>query len=157
MSKPNRDTVSFRGIIILGGYLIVAICELFAHWYMSKSYPFSNDLLHWYIYQDPVNGKGHSDELDIVMPSILIGALIGFFARRAKWSFKVCIMMVLLSTAGVTAMLPITTLILGKGTIFWWPQTKIEALFMLYPAFVEALLVTGFFTYGIVSCSRKAA
>ena len=134
------------GLTLGAGCFLIAIAEIALHWLMLKDYPICKIILNFYTYK-ATNGKGESDTFDTVLPAILLGLLAGLLGKN--WPTKKLFYIVILYAVVLVALLPIYTFILGKNLIWWWPNTNTDVIFLSVPAFLKALLLVGFFTYGI--------
>jgi hypothetical protein len=146
MIQPVRSSTSFRGMIILGGCLIMVAFEIFVHWFMSKGYPFSNGLLQWYISRDPQSHKGVAGLLDSTLPMIALGFLIGWIGWQ--WSLEKLALFVFLIGSGIVALEPAYTIFLNKDFMWWLPNTTGDLIFFIIREGVFSILGVGVFTYG---------
>jgi hypothetical protein len=146
MIQPIREALSPRGMIILGCCLIVSAFELLVHWYMSKSYPFSSDLLHWYIYRDPVSNKGVAGNLDSLLPAVVLGVLIGWVGWR--WSVDTLALFAVSVGAGIVALEPAYAIFLGRNQMWWLPRTSGDVISFIIREGGFWIVGLCIFTYG---------
>lgn len=48
---------------------------------------------------------------------------------------------------GIIALMPIYVFLLGKGLVWWWPETNTDFIDKLLTAIIEALVLVGVFAY----------
>ena len=137
--------IRFRTTIIIGGCFAVAAFELFVHWFMSKSYPFSNGLLQWYVYRDPESHKGVADFLDALLPAITLGLLIGWVGWQ--WSLEKIALFVVLVGVGIVALERAYTIFLNKDLMWWLPRTTGDLKFFIIREGAFCILGVGIFAH----------
>jgi hypothetical protein len=134
-----------REIKILAGLIIIAATEVVFHWFMSSGSWLAQHCLRLYLYRSSYSGKGISGILDLYLPAICLGVLIGLLGRL--WSVQRAFCFVILIAIGIVALEAIYPSVLDKRLIWWWPKTAGALVIALTVEMVKALVLVGAFAY----------
>ncbi|MGD0261331.1 MAG: hypothetical protein ABSD29_16075 [Verrucomicrobiota bacterium] len=126
-------------------YLAIAGFEILMHWFLLTKCSMAQGLLHIYLYRFPHSGKGVFGLLDIFLPSIVLGVVIGWVGN--EWSLRKMVLFVALAAIGTVALVPSYVVFMGKNLVWWWPRTSVDAIVWFTVALFEAFALTGLFAY----------
>ena len=126
-------------VMVISGYLVVALLELSAHWIIAQ--PCCRILLSLYLLH--TSSGGMSIFPDFFLPVFLLGAWNGWVGRRA--ALRRAYVFAGLLAVGTVCLLPLYTLLIEKDLIWWWPKASIlRGLFLTVVFCFATIGVAGF-------------
>jgi hypothetical protein len=119
-------------------------------WHIALTYPntYSSHALSIYLWFNPRNHGGVAGWLDMVLPSICLGFLVGLIGWR--WSIRRVLVWVVLIDLGVIILEPVYVLCLGENNVWWWPKTNRDVVIAFIVRFLEAFALVG-----VMSCGGR--
>ncbi len=129
-----------KEIKIVAVFVFVAIFQIAWHWLVTCHNTVSEMVLRFYLLHNPQSRKGIAGYIDLALPAIIIGLLLGRIGWQ--WSIWKRAGFVLVFGAALVALTPIYVLILGADRAWWWPRTRSDlSLFFVREAAMTFLLL----------------
>jgi hypothetical protein len=130
-------------VVYLVCIVLIIVFQITIHFVMLRGGIGCGTLLAFYTYKDPVSSKGHSDMLDIVLPSVLFGVITGVIGRC--WSIRKQAVVLGCGSIGLALLLPFYTLILGENLVWWWPGSRAGAALFVMLEIPKIFVLSCFF------------
>src|SRR5690242_12571275 len=96
-------------------YVLTALFQVGWHWLLSRDNGLARALLGLYLAYDPKLGKGVAPVVDILLPSIWLGAATGFLSW--EWPPRRVATLVIVVSVGLVALLPAYAHFLSKDGV----------------------------------------
>jgi hypothetical protein len=134
-----------KALQILVAYLGTALFQVGWHWFLSCDNSLARALLRFYLAYNAKLGKGVAPVLDILLPSVCLGAIVGFLSWN--WHPRKVVGLVIAASIGLVVLLPVYAHFLTKDENSWWPKENQDLLLFLFGRLAQAVLVVGMLVY----------
>jgi len=123
-----------------------ALFQVAWHSFLSLNNEAARTFLRIYLAYDPKLGKGVAPVLDLLLPSIVVGAVVGFVSR--DWSVRRVVVLDIAVAIFLVALLPAYAHVLSRNAVWWWPKQEGDQLLFFIGKLLQSVLVVGMLGYG---------
>lgn len=102
--------------------LLAAIFQCFWHWLISTRHPAFTGTLHQYTWHDPKSGKGFAGWIDVTLPCILLGFVVGRVG--SEWRKDRFLTWIFVVASVMTSLLAAYPALVCVPSLWWWPQSR---------------------------------
>jgi hypothetical protein len=103
---------------------VVAVFQIAWHWFVTTQTTVAQNLLRLYLLHNVHSRKGVAGYLDLALPAIFLGLVIG--RTGWEWPVRKLVLYGLVVGVALAALDPVYGLILGRETVWWWPKTSTD-------------------------------
>ena len=134
-----------KALQIFVAFLGTAIFQVGWHWFLSCNNGLAQALLRFYLAYNPKLGKGVAPVLDILLPSICLGATMGFLSWN--WHPRRAVGLVIASSVCLVALLPVYAHFLTKDGNWRWPKQDQDLPLFFFGKLLQSILVVSMLMY----------
>jgi hypothetical protein len=104
----------------------VALFQITWHWFITTQTTVAQALLRLYLQHNPHSRKGVAGYVDLALPAVVLGIVIG----RTGWQWPVRKLVLYGLVVGVVlaALDFVYAVIVGLQTVWWWPKTSTDLI-----------------------------
>ena len=137
MSKESKIVTIFVGLVLF---------QIGWHWFLTLHNNVSGAVSQFYSFHNAHSRKGVAGYLDIALPAVVIGLLLG--RTGWQWSFWKRAIFTVIFAAVLVALRPVYMEMLTAEQSWWWPKSQADLPLFFVGQSVEALLLLSICVYG---------
>lgn len=122
----------------------VVVFQITWHWFITTQ--MAQTLLRLYLLHNAHSRKGVAGYLDLTMPAIFLGLVIG--RTGWQWPARKLVVYGLVVGVALATLHPVYGLILGRETVWWWPSTSSDIVLWLIGNTAMTIFLTMVCVYG---------
>jgi hypothetical protein len=134
-----------KALQIALAYGLTALFQVGWHWFLSLDNGMAHTLLRLYLAYNPKLGKGVAPVVDVLLPSIFLGAVIGFLSWN--WPPRRVTGLAVAVGVGLVALLPAYAHMINQEKIWWWPNDDQGMVLFFLGKLIQSLLVIAMLVY----------
>ena len=124
----------------------VAVFQITWHWFITMQTTVAQALLRLYLHHNAHSRKGVAGYLDLAIPAIVLGLIIGRIGWQ--WPVRKLVLYGLVVGVALAALNPVYGLIMGRETVWWWPSTSSDFVLWLLGNTAMTIFLTMVCVYG---------